>query len=204
MFTKADIFNFALGALLLSKEVSDPENDTTIYGKTLRKNWPIALAKTLADLDLDSTAEIVTLELVATYPNDLWTYAYKYPDNCALFRRIESGHLVDNRFTKIPASTGTHEGEKVIFTNWQDALASIQPTDLDFDVLPVDGIMALANMLAFVSPSLIVGKGANALKKEILATYTMYKAEAQENDRIENNNPLDPEQESEFVATRMS
>lgn len=200
---KADIFNLALDALLLNKEVVNPDTDTTAYAKTLRKKWPIALPETIADLDLDRTSEMVTLELVEMNPVPLWAYAYKYPDNCAMIRRIESGFLVDNRATRVPFATGTFEGESVIFTNQPNAVASIQPSDLDFDTLNASGKMALALNLAMKSSFLITGKGATDLKKQLAEDYRFYKGKSQEFDRMENFIHSDPETESEYIAARM-
>lgn len=202
MFTKAKIFNLALGALLLTREISDADTESTTEAKVLRTHWDIALRKTLQDLDLDSTFSTVPLELFATNPNELWLYAYKYPSNCSFFRRIVSNAKKDNRTTQIPRQIGIHAGVKVIFTNQAEALADIITHDFNLQVLNPSAGLAIAYHLAYLSKALIVGKGANELRKTIWQDYITAKSEAQEHDSLENASFDEDAVVSEFVEAR--
>jgi hypothetical protein len=204
MFTKAKLFNLALSALLLSKQISDTETDTSTEAKVLRTHYDIALRKALQDMDLNAASVTETLELVEEDPNDLWDYAYKYPTNCSFLRRIVSGYNKDNRTTQIPRATGVHEGVKVIFTNEMEADAEYIPHDIGLAQLSASAGMAISYQLAILAAPLIVGKGADKLRTNLYEMYKVYKAEAQEHDRLENASFDEDSGESEFVESRLS
>lgn len=204
MYSKAEIFNLALSALLLSRQIVDTDNDKSNECKVLNTHWKAALGATLQDLDLDSTSTPVTLEVITTDPNDLWKYAYKYPTNCAHLRRLQSCVDIDNRYTHITKRVAVHAGQKVILTNEDQAIAEIISTDVPLSSLSAQAGLALAYKLAVLSAPLITGKGAAKLRAEIQKEYLLAKAEAQEQDRLENANFTPDDIASEFVAERTS
>lgn len=204
MHTKAGIFNLALGALLLSRRITNVDTDQSNEAKVLLTHYDVALRATLEDLDLDSTSTQADLELLEADPTQHWSYAYKYPSNCAFFRRIQSSALMDNKTTHIPKRIGVYEDQKAIFTNETEAVGEYIAYDLPLSTLSATAGLAVAYRLAILSAPLIVGKGAAKLIEQIEKKYMITKAEAQEQDRRENFNFTDPEVESEFVEERMS
>ncbi len=204
MYTKEEIYNLALGALLLQRQVSDTATDKSNEVKVLNTHWPVALRTTLDDLDLDSTSSLLTLSLAYSDPNDLWDYAYTYPSDCVFLRRIFSGHHKDNRTSHISKAVGIHEGDKVIFTDEEDAVAQYISKDVSLSSLNAYAGLAMAYNLAILSSPLIVGKGAKTLRKDIREAYIIAKAQAQEQDKKENFNYYRPEVESEFAEARMT
>lgn len=204
MFDKVTIFNLALDALLLTTRIIDADTDTIPQAKVLRQMYPIALAKTLGDLDLNATATKVELEQVdIDADNPHWQYAYKYPVNCAKFRRLVSPFVQDNATTRISSETATLDGIRIIYTNETEAWASIQGKDIPLSSLNASAGLALANQLAILCSSLIVGKGAADLRKSIQTNYILFKAEAQELDMEENIDTTPDEFSSEFVNARL-
>lgn len=204
MYTKAEIFNLALNALLLQRQIVDADEDQTPEAKMLRKMWEPALKQTINDLDLDRHSAQFNLELYKEDPNELWLFAYHRPQNCASIRRIQSTVKQDNRYTKIPLATGILDGRPVIYTNVYQAVLDYIPTDVPLSAFAASDGLALAHKLAYLSRSLIVGKGAKELTQEILQNYLIHKAEAQEHDRMENMNFEEDRVISEFVADRLS
>lgn len=219
MFSKTDIYNLALGALLLTKRISDNNTDTSQENQTLNVHWPMALEQTLTDLDLDCTAQRQPLALVATNPQAGWNYAYKYPANCILLRRLidpcrfqsdgfynryEDGIRPDTRYTQVPRQTGTYLGNKVIFCNLDQAYVEYIAIDISLNLLSASAVLALAYKLAQLAAPLITGKGAAALRTEILNGYKLVKAEAQELDRQENATFQKDWEMSDFVRARLS
>ncbi len=204
MYTKESIYNLALGALLLQRQITDATTDRSNECKVLNAHYDTAFRATLEDLDLDSTSSQVTLALLDTdnddYPN--WRYIYEYPATCAFFRRIKSSALMDNRTTHIAKRVAMFDGDKAIFTNEEDAIAEIIPHDIELDSLSATAGLAIAYRLAILSCPLIVGKGASKLREELEKRYVITKAEAQEQDRRENFNFTDEAVESEFVEAR--
>lgn len=204
MYSKVQIFNLALGALLLQRQIVDADNDTSTEAKVLRIQWDASFAQAIQDMDLDATATTITLELVEENPNNLWDYSYKYPSDCLFFRRIMSCVQKDNRLTQIQKSISNRAGQKVILTNQISAIGEYISNNLSLGVLSASAGMAIAYRLAFNSTALIVGKGSRELKKSVWESYLIVKAEAQEHDRMENSNFDDDLTMSEFVTARVT
>lgn len=204
MHSKAKIFNLALGALLLSRRIIDAEADTSNEAKVLQLNWDVAFSATLEDLDLDSTSTQANLALQIENPNNLWLYAYKYPSDCAFFRRIQSCNVSDNRESHIPKRVAMIGSQKVILTNEYAAIGEYISSDISIESLSATAGLCVALRLASMSAPLVTGKGARALIEGIDKKYVTTKAEAQELDRRENFNFVDPAVESEFVGARTS
>jgi len=203
-FTKTKIYNTALSALLLNKEVVDVETDKSNYVSILNTFYDIAFESTLADLDLDSLSQPITLELLAQLEGEAWNYVYKYPTNCVFMRRIKSMVETDNKSTHIPKRTGIYNGQSAIYTNEYQAIIEAIPKDVPLEALSPMAGLAVAYKLAFLSAPLVVGKGAKALRKEINELYIVAKFEAQEKDSLENFNYESDWQRSEFVEARLS
>ena len=204
MHTKAKIFNLALGALLLQRRISDTETDPSNECKVLLTHYDVAFRATLEDLDLDGTSTQKILELIEEDPNDLWGYAYKYPSDCAFFRRLQSGSVIDNRSTHIEKRVAIHDSQKVIFTNQVDAIAEYISYNVPLAALSATAGLAVAYRLAMLSAPLITGKGAAKLIETIQKNYILAKTEAQDQDRRENFSFVDEDIESEFVEARRS
>jgi hypothetical protein len=202
-YTKPQIYNLALSALLLAKEVDNTETDTSNEVRVLNIHWNTAFESTLQDLDLDSLMTPITLELIEELDEGPWAYVYKYPTNCIFLRKIQSGIETDNAATHIAKVVRPHEGVKAIFTNEEDAVAECITNDISLAFLNPMAGMAVAYKLAMLSAPLIVGKGAKTLREEIKENYIIAKMEAQEVDRAENFNYEDEALRSEFVAARI-
>lgn len=206
-FTKTKIYNLALSALLLSRQVTDVDTDNvTNEIRILNQFWEEALASTLQELDLDGLSEEITLELLADLTSDtesIWSYVYKYPSRCAYFRRLKSGARTDTNRTHIAKRTGLYNNQKAIFTNEYQAVAECIPTDFPLSALSSPAGMAVAYKLAFLSSPLVTGKGAAKLRQEIYQTYLITLGEAQELDKNENFSYDPAFVRSEFVAARL-
>lgn len=208
MYTKEEIYNLALSALLLQRQITNTATDKSNEAKVLNTNYDAAFRSALADMDLDSTATLETLELLETDPIDAWDYAYKYPTDCSFFRRILNANYLettmDNCTTRVPLRVAIHGGVKVIFSNEITATGEFITHEVPLSSLSPEAGLAVAYRLAILAAPLIVGKGASRLRTELLQKYTILKSEAQETDRKENFNFTDPLTESEFVEARLS
>lgn len=217
MYAKTDIFNLALNALLLSRQISNTDTDTSNECKVLNTNWNAAFISTLASLDLDSTSTASQLQLIQANPVPQWNWAYGYPANCAFLRRIKphgffydqdrnhcthDTETIDNRATQVPRHVAIWNNQKVIFCNKQYAWAEIITSTLPLSVLNAPTGLAIAMRLAWLASPLVVGKGAQKLREEIDVKFKMFKAEAQDQDVRENEVLTNPQMESEFVLAR--
>lgn len=204
MYTKAKIYNLALGALLLQRQITNTDTDATNECKVLNTWYDVAFRMVLQDLDLDSTSTQMTLELIEEEPNDLWLFSYKYPSKCAFFRRIQSTSDIDDRETHIPKRIAIKDEQKCIFTNAEDAIAEYISTDVPLSSLSAPAGLCVAYRLASLAAPLVTGKGAKSLQEAIEKKYIITKAEAQEQDARENFNFTDEEIASEWVKERLS
>lgn len=206
MYTKVQIYNIALSALLLQRKLTSTTDENNNEVKVLNQFWDVAFYTTLQDLDLDSLSTKVTLSLISSTldaPYDeLWSFAYTYPSNFAIFRKIHSGYHKDNRATHIPKAVEIYDGQKAILTNEANAVADFIPNNVSLSLLSASAGMAVAHRLAWLSAPLIVGKGAKALRDQITQRYILHKEESQELDRMENFSYYDDAVESEFVYER--
>lgn len=202
MVDKVVIFNIALNALLIDYQTTDVDNDKHKAVRSLRTMYPLALSKTLSDLDLNKAATKLKLEqLELTHPH--WQYVYKYPSNCAKLRRLVSPFPVDNFGSRIPFGTETISGIDVIVTNEPDAYAEIQSTTTNLSVLNPSAAIAIGYQMAYLASALIAGKSSRQLKQSILQEYTLHKGEAMEDDQNENVDYTTDEFKSEFVQARI-
>lgn len=203
-YTKVQIYNLALGALLLTRRINDIDADNSTEVRVLNTHWETALNSTLEDLDLDGTSSTKTLELITDVPTVHWLYTYKYPTDCAFLRRIQSYVLKDRRSTQIPKRVAVAGGQKVIYTNEPQAVIEYISTDVPLAALSSNAGLAVAYKLAMLASALITGKSATKVKEDINKSYTLVKMEAQETDRLENSNFDDSITQSEFVEARIS
>lgn len=213
MHTKAEIFNLALGALLLTKQVSNIDSDASQENKVLKVHYPTALRMALADMDLDGTSVRKALELIIADPTPDWHYAYKYPSNCVRFRRlikpndgVHRSHRIhkDIRATQIQRQIGNYNDTKVVFTNQINAWVEFIPFDVPLTILSAEANLAIAYKLASLAGPLIAGKGYGALKASVKEQYIVASADAQRIDREENATFSNEIEDSEWVLERLS
>lgn len=204
MFTKAKICNLALGALLLQRQLVNPDTDQSNEAKVLNQYYDIAWRTALADMDLDGTSSQIQLQLIQECPIHHWKFAYQYPSDCIFFRRIKSHFIMDNRSTHIPKRVAQFNGQKVIFTDKCDAVAEYISTNLQLSTLSPSAGMAISYRLAVLSAPLVTGKGAKSLLEGVAKSYVIAKAEAQAQDERENFVFESEALRSEFVQTRLS
>ena len=206
MFNKTKIFNLALNALLLTKEVTNADTDDSTEAGTLRKLWDVAVGSFLEESNLDEISETVKLVLVANNPNSKWLYAYRYPTDCVYLRRIDTELIKDSKTTQVIRKTGKYNGEKVIFTNKEAAYAEVIRTEEEFlECLSNNAALALAHKLAYLSTPLIAqSTDPSKLKKSLDDEYQKFKSLAEAKDFKENFNYDTPEEESEISQARMS
>jgi hypothetical protein len=202
-YTKVKLYNLALSALLLAKEITNVDTDTSNEVRVLNMHWDTALESTLQDLDLDSLMTPITLELIEELDAGPWRYVYKYPTNCLFLRRIKSCVETDNKSTHISKKVHMYEGVKAVFTNEYEAVAECMPKDIPLAALNAMAGMCVAYKHAMLSAPLIVGKGSERLKASLKLEYLIAKGEAQETDAAENFNYESDDLRSEFVSARL-
>lgn len=213
--TKAVLYNLALQALLLNRQIINPNNDKSNEAKVLNTIYDVAFGTCLFDMDLDSTTSVVALQLLHDFTLDVpstdggtcgvlpWRYAYHYPSNCAFFRRIASSQVMDDKHSHHPKRVMIWQGKKVIFTNIYRALGEYIPKDFPMQTLSAPAAQTIGLRLAYHAAPLIVGKGARTLRNQIREDYKVSKAEAQALDARESFSFQEDANLSEFVKVRL-
>jgi hypothetical protein len=205
MYNKTKIFIYALQALGLTKRINDADSDDSTEAMNLRDMWDVAVESFLQEVNISELNEIVSLTKVADEPNDQWAYAYAYPNNVALVRRIMSDFKVDNHLTRVEYIKGVHNGEAVLFTNRKDAKAEVAKATNLFVALSANTALALSSKLAFLAMGLIqTSQDPIKLEQSILLKYEKFKSLAQTKENLESHIFQDDAQVSTHSAVRMS
>lgn len=198
---KTVISNMALSHLGSSKNISNLDTDRSEEGKACRTFFDKAVDIVLRDFAHPFSTSIAALSLIQQTPNNEWNYEYQYPSNCMMFRKIQSGNRTDSRQTRVPhrvvkASTGG----KAILTDEQNAIAEWTHRETDYTLWPMDAILALSYLLAWlISPRITAGDPFN-LGQAARDNYFLMKSEAEGNALNENQPDEDPD--SEFITAR--
>lgn len=201
MSSKTQIVNLGLMRLGVSQSVANVDTENSrealtarlIFDDELRyviRDFPWPFATAYADLGLvdGSTSEPATRD---------WTYAYRYPSDCAFVRRIvtENGR---NNTNPPPYRIGRDAQGKLVYTN--EAEAQIEYT---MDVTEAEELDALAvSMLAWrlagsMAPSLSRIKD---MAKTAMEMYEIDKSKA--HSRALNEQQQEAPAESEFISAR--
>jgi hypothetical protein len=204
MFDKTKIFNLALAALFLQKRISNAETDTSTETLSLGVVWDTALQSALQEMDLDSTSQSFALELISTDPNELWLYAYKYPADAVLIRRIVSSMVTDDSLDRINFKTQLLNGQKVIMTNQQEAFVEYISKDTPIDTLSAEAVYFIALRLAKLAAPLVVGTNSKNVISNLNESYTMALLDAQRKDSMETHVYQPEWARSEFAKARLS
>jgi hypothetical protein len=204
MWDKTKIFNLALSALFLQKRISNSETDTSTEALTLNNLWDTSFQIMLQEMDLDSTAMTADLELLEVDPNEDWTYAYRYPVNCAFLRRIESGVITDDEETSVDRKVQMLDGVKVIFTDKQNARAEFIPYDINIGDLNAEAVLCISLRLAQSAAPLIVGKNSENVIRSIEMRYEKAIIEAKRKDASETSIYQPEWMRSTLVKARLS
>lgn len=208
MNNKTRIFNLALQELFLQKIISDAETDTSTEAHILRVQWDFMYPIALSELNLTSTSRKIPLELVAKTPNSNWRYAYRYPNNAALVRRIVTCNVRDDKYDEIDMSRELFEynGDviSVLMTNEPDAVAEIIRTDVPADTLTPEASKYIGTRLAQESVPLSVGENSKSVQASIEKNLVKNLINAQRRDSLETKVYQPEWQQSGFVKARMS
>lgn len=208
MYDKTKIFNLALQALFINKQISNADTDKSTEATVLRNNWDFVYPQVLAELDLDSTSQTKTLELLTDRPNQKWRYAYKYPNDIALLRRIDNCHVTDDIDSvinhRIELFTFNGDTTKVIMTNRANSAIEYISTNIPADTLTVQACKYAAIRLAKESVSLIVGEKSATVSKTLEPKILEALIAARHRDGIETQVYEPAWKHSSLVKARMS
>src|SRR3990172_6032289 len=121
MASEVDICNMALSHLGNSKEIAILATEKSEEAAACRRFYETARDTVLRDFAWPFATRILSLGLVEEDPNDEWAYAYRYPTDCLLLRRLLSGLRHDNRQSRAPYRVARDDDGLVIYTDLAEA-----------------------------------------------------------------------------------
>lgn len=118
MASKTNIAVMALGHIGVNVDVTDIDAEESAEGDAILAYWDMALLMLLEDKKPNWAENYVNLSLVATNPNDLWTYSFRYPADCAVALSIvdNAAENVTDR-GEIPMRMGSDSTGRLIYTD---------------------------------------------------------------------------------------
>lgn len=192
------IYNMALSHVGVATLVAAPDEDSaeaeacTTFYDTLRESllrlrpWPFA-------------TRFLTMALVEADPTSEWSYSYRYPTDCLMFRRVLNPMGRSSR-VRVPHILGTDDQGILVYTDEQNAQCEI--TSNVTDSLRFDSQFSLGlswGLAAHIAPRVTGGDphklGANATKQ--FGTWLSIAAASAANEI-----QVDPTPDSEFISYR--
>lgn len=200
MSSAAEICNRALSHLGSTKLISNLDTDRSAEGLACRQWFVPSRDEVLRDFAHPFTTNIAALGLVATSPNNEWDYSYRYPSDCMMFRKIQSGVRNDRRETRVSYKIGRDSTGKLIFTDEASAIGEYTFKETDISKWPIDLQNALSFLLAtYIAPRVTAGDPSK-LGERALSFYLSMKNKAESN--ALNEEQPDPPPDSEFITQR--
>lgn len=197
--SKTRIVNVALGRIGVSKQISDVDTENSELARLARSFFEDDLAYVIRDFPWPFLRKFGALNLVDGAQDDPvnydWVYSYRYPDDCAYFRRITREGM-RNDPTPPPFVIGSDDQGRLIYTN--EELAFGEWTKQVTDCSTLDPITASAvswKIGASFAPSQSRIKG---MMETCLQMYMMdqSRAEARALNESQQEQPLNSEFES--------
>lgn len=158
MSSRTEIANLALSHCGVGTTITDLGTDRTDEAKACRAFYNICRDDTLRHFSWPFSSTIADLGLVETNPNDEWSYAYAYPADCLMLKRVVSGIRNDTETSRVPYKIGLLGSVQVIFTDQENAEAEYTVINDDAAHYPPDFVIAFSlKLAAFIAPRLTGG-----------------------------------------------
>lgn len=203
MATKTEICNLAIGHLGIAVAIANVDTERSTEALACRTFYEITRDNTLRDFDWGFARKFAALGLVEEDPNQDWHYSYRYPSDCVLFRKIQSGFRIDTNTNQIPFLQSSDDDGRLIFTDTEDAIGVYTAKITDTSIYTTDFIMALSYRLAmYIGPQITGGNAFGSMTDRLAKLYDYHLSSARQN--AANEEGRDRIAESEFVRGRDS
>lgn len=194
-----EICNLALSHLAVGKEIQNFSTDASEEASACRRFYEQVRDEALRDFPWPFATRIVSLALVAENPTSEWAYAYRYPSDCLMARRILSGANPETPATRVPYRVASDATGLLLYTNQANAELeyTVQATDPTF--WPVDFRQVVSLLLAaYVAPRVTAGKSELGTQALQLYRYKLSLAQANAGNEEQAHQAID----SEFITIR--
>lgn len=199
MASKVAICNMALGALGVGDEIASID-ERSAEARACRIFYDETLKEVLRDHAWPFATKIVALALVEEAPSDEWGYAYRYPTDCVMMRRILSGQRLDTRATRVPNRIIADDAGQLILTDAAEAELEYTMIISDSQRLPPDFTAAFAYLLAVRIAPKVTGGDPFGLQEKNIKLYNFEIAKAKAS--AANEEQPDIESDAETISGR--
>lgn len=199
-----DIANMAISNLGTAKEIDDLWTERSQEANACRRYYGDALKMAIRDGNWGFTKDVVQLAVVTDfrprqYPNT-FDFAYQWPANTLIVRRLVSGVRVDTLDSGVPWEKRTSQNGNQILTNLEGAYAEVSKLIEAVELMDSDFIIGLSHLLAhMIAPRLTAGDPRGQADREF-QKYMTYNSIALKNDGIEGN--IGQEHDSDLIRAR--
>lgn len=199
MASQGDICNMAIGHLGVQTTIENLETEKSAEARICRTFFDTVRDDLLREANWPFAKHIAAGQLIATQPNTVWRFAYRYPVDCINMRRIvvPSGVYTNS---PIPYEMGQDSGGELILTNEETAFFEYTRRVEEAERYPADFVMAFTYKLAgAIAPALTSGdpfKLRDAAEQRYLRMISKAKAQAK------NEEQVGPAPASEFERAR--
>jgi len=200
--SQTDIANMALMHLGSSKEISELDTENSREARAIRRFYNTALEATLRASFWPFARKIQAMQLVASDPNIDWAYAYRYPVNCVMFKRILSGSKRDNHSTQVPFLLGSDNDGPLVWTDLPTAYCEYTQRIEQTSFYQSDFVLMLSYQIARLVAPFITAGDPFGLGTKAYQLFEIEKAKA--NNAANNEEKNGPEADSELLASRNS
>ena len=195
------VCNMALNRIGITQKVVDL-NDLSDHLAVTCKDWyDICRDRTLAAFTWPFATVRVPLGLVETFtavndPDIEWAFAYRYPVECIVARRIASGLRVEPE--AVPFELGQDATGRLIFTNQEKAILEMTGTLAD----PGEWPDALADAVSSALAVELAGPLRVAMEKKASAKGDYAQALMRAQGIANNERRIGPQQVSKYITAR--
>lgn len=200
MATKTEISNMAISHLGTGMTIANLETESSEEAEACRTFFDTALDSTLREFDWPFARVFKELSLVKEAPTPEWGFAYRYPSDCKMIRKILSGVRNDTRESQVPYVIAKDAAGRLILADVADPVARYTEAIKDLSLCTSDFVMALSFKLAmYIAPKLTAGDPYK-MKQEMQASYLAEISSAKALALNEEKREIPPE--SEFIRAR--
>jgi hypothetical protein len=204
MSSKTKIVNLALGRIGISDILANVDTERSAHAVRAKLVFDDERDFVLRDFSWPFATRYITLGLVDGSSSDPanadWTFAYRYPSDCLMARRLALGNGRTDSTPPAPFRVGSDTTGRLIYTDQEDAVLeyTARVTDAEtFDPLFVS--MLAWRVAASLAPSL---SRVVDMDKKALAGYFMDKAIAQASAANEGQQPSQDLVDADWIAGR--
>lgn len=199
MSSEVEICNLALGHL--GSDGIDALTDRSANAAACTTFYAICRDMALRAAPWPFATKIQALALIAESPNEEWDFSYRYPSDCLVFRKIQSGSRNDTRQSRVPYRIATDDQGKLILTDKEEAIAEYGALVTNSQLFPPDFVLALSRLIAFHIAPRIAGQDPFKLGPQSLQVYQNMIMQAQADAFNEQQEEEEPD--SQFIRERL-